>query len=138
MATDVKPYIFFYGRCEEALRFYKSVFGGDYELMRVGDTPAEVQAHMPQVGGDAVMHASFSADGVAFFASDGMQRKEVDPDAGNIAVAVSFDDGARAERAFAALSDGGKIQMPIGNAFWGGRFGNVVDKFGTEWVMTLP
>lgn len=84
------------------------------------------------------MHSSFTADGVALFASDGMQQKPVDPDAGNIAVAVNFDDGARAESIFAALSDGGNVQMAIGNAFWGGRFGNVVDKFGTEWIMTLP
>ena len=130
--------VFFYGRCEEALRFYTSALGGDYELMRVSDTPAEVQAQMPPDTAEAVMHASFSADGVGFFASDGMQRKPVDPDAGNVSVAVNFDDGARAERVFAALSDGGKVQMPIGNAFWGGRFGSVVDKFGTEWVMTLP
>src|ERR1700761_5349717 len=138
MANESKPYIFFYGRCEEALRFYKSVFGGDYELMRVSDSPAEVQAHMPPGAGNAVMHASFTADGLALFASDGMQQKPVDPDAGNIAVAVNFDDAAHAESVFAALSDGGKVQMPIGNAFWGGRFGNVVDKFGTEWLMTLP
>lgn len=138
MATEAKPYIFFYGRCEEALRFYKSAFGGDYEIMRVSDTPAEVQAHMPPGTGNAVMHASFSADGIAFYASDGMQRKTVDSEAGNVSVAVNFDDGARGERAFAALSDGGNVNMPIGTAFWGGRFGNVVDKFGTQWVMTLP
>jgi PhnB protein len=138
MATEVKPYIFFYGRCEEALGFYKSVFGGDAEIMRISHTPPEVQAHMPPGSENSVMHASFTADGVSFYASDGMQKKPVNPDEGNIAIAINMDDGARGERIFAGLSDGGKVQMPIGNAFWGGRFGNVVDKFGTEWVMTLP
>ncbi len=138
MATEVKPYIWFYGRAAEALEFYKSVFGGDYELMRVSDTPPDVQAHMPPGTANAVMHASFSADGISFYASDGMQVKDVDSDAGNVGVALKFDDGARAERVFAALADGGKVLMPIGTAFWGGRFANVVDKFGTEWIMTLP
>jgi PhnB protein len=138
MATEIKPYIFFYGRCAEALEFYKSVFGGDAQVMRVSDTPGDIQTHMPAGSGDAVMHASFTADGIAFYASDGMQRKDVDPEASNISIAINLDDGARGERIFAALSDGGNVQMPIGNAFWGGRFGSVVDKFGTEWVMTLP
>jgi PhnB protein len=138
MANETKPYIYFYGRCEEALQFYKSAFGGDYEMMRVSDAPEHVQAHMPPGRGNAVMHASFTAEGISLFGSDGMQQKAIDPDAGNIAIAVNFDDPARGERVFAALSDGGHVNMPIGNAFWGGRFGNVVDKFGTEWVMTLP
>lgn len=138
MATETKPYIFFYGRCAEALAFYQTVFGGSAEVMRVKDTPPEVQSHMPPGSGDWVMHAAFNADGVAFYASDGMQRKNVDPDAGNVSIALAFDDGARGERAFAALAEGGNVQMPVGPAFWGGRFANVVDKFGTEWVLTLP
>ncbi len=138
MATVLKPYFFFYGRCEEALGFYKSVFGGNYEIMRVSDTPAEVQAHMPPDAANAVMHASFTAEGVSFYASDGLQRKPIDPDEGNVAVAINFDDGASAERAFAALSEGGNVSMPIDTAFWGGRFGSLTDKYGTEWVMTLP
>jgi PhnB protein len=52
--------------------------------------------------------------------------------------ALDFEDGARGERIFAALSEGGNVVMPIGAAFWGGRFGNLVDTFGTEWILTLP
>ena len=138
MATETKPYIFFYGRCAEALAFYSSVFGGSADIMRVKDTPAEVQAHMPPNSGDWVMHAAFSADGVTFFASDGMRCKDVELDAGNVSIALNFEDGARGERTVAALAEGGNVQMPLGAAFWGGRFANIVDKFGTEWVMTLP
>ncbi|HEX3464646.1 MAG TPA: VOC family protein [Candidatus Elarobacter sp.] len=136
MATDLRPYLFFYGRCEEALEFYKGVFGGTYEIMLVKDTP--VAEHMPPGSDDKVMHSSFDSDDVRFFASDGRETKEIDPEAGNIALALAFEDGARGERIFAALADGGNVEMPIGEAFWGGRFGNVVDKFGTTWVMTLP
>jgi len=138
MKTETKPYIFFYGRCAEALAFYSSVFGGSADIMRVKDTPPDVQAHMPPNSGDWVMHAAFNADGVTFFASDGMQSKAVDAEAGNVSIALNFEDGARGERAVAALSEGGRVQMPLGTAFWGGRFANVVDKFGTEWVITLP
>jgi PhnB protein len=136
MATQLVPYIFFYGRCAEALEFYKSVFGGSYEMMRVGETP--VASQMPPDAANSVMHASFTADGVAFMASDGRDVKPVDPDAGNISVALSLDEAARGERIFNALAAGGTVGMPIDAAFWGGRFGMVVDKFGTEWMVTLP
>jgi PhnB protein len=136
MATQLQPYIFFYGRCEEALEFYKNVFGGSYELMRVGDTP--VAEHMPPGSGNRVMHASFTADGISFFASDGRDDKPVDSEAGNISVALSLDDGARGERIFDGLAAGGTVGQPIDAAFWGGRFGMVTDKFGTEWMITLP
>ena len=136
MSTQLVPYIFFYGRCEEALEFYKSVFGGSYELMRVRDTP--MASEMPPEAANSVMHATFTADEIRFMASDGQSVKPVDPDAGNISLALSFDDAARGERVFNALAAGGNVGMPIDNAFWGGRFGMVVDKFGTEWMATLP
>ncbi len=136
MSTKLVPYIFFYGRCEEALEFYKGVFGGSYEMMRVGDSP--VASEMPPGSGNSVMHASFTADGVAFMASDGRDVKPVDPDAGNISLALTCEDAAAGERIFNGLAAGGKIEMPIDTAFWGGRFGIVVDKFGTEWMVTLP
>ncbi|MEA2722200.1 MAG: PhnB protein [Candidatus Eremiobacteraeota bacterium] len=136
MATQLAPYIFFYGRCEEALEFYKSVFGGSYEMMRVSDTP--VAGEMPPDSGNRVMHASFKADGVSFMASDGRDVKTIDSDAGNISLALSFEDAARGEQIFNGLAAGGKIAMPIDAAFWGGRFGMVNDKFGNEWMVTLP
>ena len=136
MATQLVPYIFFYGRCEEALEFYKGVFGGSYELMRVADSPAE--SEMPPGSGNRVMHASFTADAISFMASDGRDVKPVDPDAGNISLSLTLDDAARGETIFNALAAGGKVGMPIDKAFWGGRFGMVVDKFGSEWMMALP
>jgi PhnB protein len=136
MATQLVPYLFLYGRADEALEFYKGVFGGSYEMMRVKDTP--VASDMPPEAANSVMHASFTADEIKFFASDGASVKPVDTDAGNISLALSFDDGARGERVFEALSAGGKVQQPVGPAFWGGRFGMVTDKFGSEWMITLP
>ena len=136
MATKLVPYIFLYGRCAEALEFYKGVFAGSYEAMLVKDTP--MASEMPPEAADSIMHASFTADAIAFFASDGQAVKPVNADEGNISLALSFDDGARGEQIFNALAAGGKVGMPIDNAFWGGRFGMVTDKFGTEWMCTLP
>ncbi len=135
MATQLQPYVFFYGRCEEALAFYKAAFGGSYEMMRAGDGPRE---HVPAGSENRVMHASFTAGPIMFLASDGRETKAIDPDAGNVSLALSYDDPARGEQVFDALSQGGTVQMPIAPAFWGGRFGDVVDKFGIEWMMTLP
>jgi PhnB protein len=136
MATNLVPYLFLYGRCEEALEFYKGVFGGSYEMMRVSDTP--VADDMPPDSGNRVMHAKFTADDVSFMASDGRDVKTVDPDAGNISLALSFEDAARGEKVFNGLAAGGNVGMPIDKAFWGGRFGMLTDKFGTEWMVTLP
>ncbi|MEA2785208.1 MAG: PhnB protein [Candidatus Eremiobacteraeota bacterium] len=136
MATKLAPYIFFYGRCEEALEFYKGVFGGSYEMMRVRDTP--MAGEMPPEAANSVMHSSFTADEIRFMASDGQTVKPVDPDAGNISLSLEFDDAARGEKIFNGLAEGGKVGMPVAPAFWGGRFGMLTDKFGTEWMVVLP
>lgn len=136
-ATDLQlqPYIFFYGRCEEALQLYKKIFGGTYEMMRVKDTP--MADRMPAEARDKVMHASFKSPSISFLASDGRESKAIDPDAGNISLALSTTNAAEAERIFKALSDGGKVTMPLDDAFWGGKFGTVNDRFGNEWLITI-
>ncbi len=133
---ELVPYVFFYGRCQEALDFYKSVFGGSYEAMRISDSPMKDQ--FPPEAANNIMHASFTAPNVKFFASDGREVKTVDPDAGNISLALNEVDGADAERIVNALADGGKLVMPLEPAFWGGRFAMVVDRFGNEWMITAP
>lgn len=134
--TQLAPYIFFYGRCEEALTFYKNVFGGTYEIMRVADTPVADQ--MPADFRDKVMHSSFQAPGISFVASDGREAKTIDPDAGNISLALSAPNRAEGERLLNALSEGGKVIMPLDDAFWGGRFALINDRFGIEWTITSP
>ena len=131
---ELVPYAFFYGRCQEALDFYKSVFGGSYEAMRIADSPMKDQ--FPPEAANGVMHASFSAPGVKFFASDGREAKPIDPDAGNISLGLNADTDA--ERIVKALAEGGKTVMPLEPAFWGGKFAMVVDKFGNEWMITAP
>lgn len=120
------PYIFFYGRCKEALEFYKETFGGSYEL-----TPDEDP--------EKVMHAAFNAPGIHLMASDGAEIKTVDPDAGNISIALTAANRAEGERVFEALSASGTVVMPFTEASWGGYFGIANDRFGTQWLInTTP
>lgn len=131
---QLEPYIFFYGQCEEALEFYKGALGGTYEVTRFEGSPMADQ--VPADARDKIMHASFKGDGFSFMASDGDLSKKLDPDAGNVSLSLGISDRAQAERAFNALAQGGKVAQPLSDAFWGGRFGMVVDRFGTEWMVT--
>ena len=137
MSSKLVPYIFFYGRCAEALEFYKGVFGGSYEAMRVSDSP--MASEMPPEAANSIMHSSFTADGVAFMASDGRQRQAGRPRRRQRL------DGARVRRRRDAASAysmrsprAARCGSRSSTAFWGGRFGMLTDKFGTEWMVTLP
>ena len=131
---QLEPYIFFYGRCEEALDFYKSAIGGTYELNRFEGSPMAEQ--VPADLRNKVMHASFKGDGFSCMASDGDLSKQLDPEEGNISLSIGISDAVQAERVFNALAQGGTVKMPFADAFWGGKFGTVLDKFGTEWMVT--
>jgi PhnB protein len=134
---ELQPYIFYYGRCEEALKFYKKALGGSYELQRVGDSTMAGQ--MPSDAGNRVMHSTFKAPGVTFMASDGRDTKPIDPEAGNISLALAATDSAEGQRVFKALSEGGNVKMPLDDAPWGdGKFGVFDDRFGVEWMVTSP
>ncbi len=131
---QLEPYIFFYGRCEEALEFYKSAIGGEYELNRFEGSPMAEQ--VPANLRNKIMHATFKGDGFSFMASDGDLSKKLDPEAGNVSLSLGITDAAQAQRVFNALAEGGKVNMPLGDAFWGGKFGVLVDRFGTEWMVS--
>ena len=119
----LEPYIFFYGRCEEALEFYKKVLGGDYEAFRFDGAPMGHQ--VPADYQNKIMHATFKGPGFEFMASDGPPGKTVDPDAGNIALSLELSTADEGKRVFDALAEGGK-------------FGILVDRFGNEWMVTSP
>jgi PhnB protein len=129
------PYLYFYGRCEEALEFYKVVFGGSYEAMRIAGSPMATQA--PPDWQDKIMHATFTAPGITFMAADGRPGKTVNPDEGNIALSLADSDVAAGTRIFNALAEGGTVTMPLEKQFWGATFGQVTDRFGTEWMLNL-
>jgi PhnB protein len=86
---------------------------------------------------DKIMHATFTAPGITFMAADGRPGKTVNPDEGNIALSLADSDVAAGTRIFNALAEGGTVTMPLEKQFWGATFGQVTDRFGTEWMLNL-
>jgi PhnB protein len=133
---QLQPFIYFYGRCEEALAHYRDALGGTFEVIqRNGESN---DAGFDPAFRDKVSYATFSAPGLSFAASDGPRARTIDPAEGNISFALTIPDLAFAERAFAKLTDGGSVKAPLGPAPWGGTFGIVHDRFSTEWIVTVP
>ena len=130
MAT---PYLFFNGRCEEALEFYRRALGAEVQMkMRFKDSPD--QSHTPPGSADKVMHACISVGGSPVMASDGMESGA--PRFQGFSLSYNAADEADAKRRFEALAkDGGQVQMPLGETFFAKSFGAVQDKFGVSWMV---
>ena len=130
----VQPYLFFDGRCEEALEFYKGALGAEVMmLLRFKDNP-EPQAN-PAGAEDMVMHTSFRIGETTVMASDG--RCLGQPSFQGFALSLTARDDAEAERLFGALADGGQVQMPLAKTFFSSRFGMVADRFGVPWMIVV-
>ena len=131
-AMQVQPYLFFEGRCEEALEFYRGALGAEVTmLMRFKESP---DPGMVAPGTeDKVMHASFRIGETTVLASDG--RCEGQPSFQGFALSLTVPNEAEAERLFAALGDGGQVQMPLTKTFFSPRFGMVADRFGVSWMV---
>jgi PhnB protein len=132
---QVQPYLFFDGRCEEAVEFYRSALGAEVTmLMRFKDSPEPHEPGMvPPGAGDKLMHASFRIGETTVLASDG--RCEGRPSFQGFSLSLAMPDEPEAERLFAALADGGQVQMPLTKTFFASRFGMVADRFGVSWMV---
>ena len=133
----VEPYLFFDGRCDEALEFYGRVLRAEVTmLMRFKDSPEPHQPGMIPPGSEnKVMHASFRIGDTTLMASDG--RCLGKPNFQGFSLTLSVPNDAEAERLFAALGDGGQVQMPMSKTFFSSRFGMVADRFGVPWMVIV-
>jgi len=134
---QVQPYLFFDGKCEEALDFYKSALGAKVEMMmRFKDNP-DPQPGMCAPGAEnKVMHAAFHIGDTLVMASDGMAGGK--PEFKGFSLSVSAADEKQADKLFDALGKGGKVTMPMSKTFFSPRFGMVTDKFGVGWMVIVP
>jgi PhnB protein len=132
---QVQPYLYFDGRCDEALDFYRRVLGAKIDmLMRFKECPDSGQPGMiPPGAEEKVMHAAFHVGDTEIMASDG--RCQGKPSFAGFALALPVANDAEAERIFAALGDGGQVQMPMTKTFFASRFGMVADRFGVSWMV---
>ncbi len=135
--TLVQPYLYFDGRCEEALEFYRGAQGAEVEsLMRFKESPDPAACPGdPQVIGDKVMHSCFRIGETRIMASDG--RCTGQPNFQGFGLSITAGDEAEAEKLFTALSDGGQVQMPLTKTFFSPRFGMVADRFGVMWLILV-
>lgn len=141
---QVQPYLFFEGRCEEAVNFYKKALKAEVKaLLRYRDMPATPDA--ADASGcaagtapppDSIMHASFQVGETEVMASDGMASGK--PEFKGLSLALSPATEAEARTLFAALSEGGQVQAPLSKTFFSPCFGMVADKFGVSWMVVVP
>lgn len=131
----VQPYLFFRGRCEEAITYYREALGAEVVmLMRFKDNPDQPDAKkVPRELDDRIMHASLRIGGAEIMMSDGMKSGPLDFHC--MALSLTCPTEADADRYFEALAKDGTVEMPIGKTFFSPRFGSVADKFGVSWMI---
>lgn len=133
----IQAYVFFQGRCDEALRFYGETLGAQVMFqMRYKDAPAEVKREADPKTDDMVMHASVKIGDSIVMMSDDCMSTNVTHSGFNLS--LTADNAADAEKLFNALADGGQIRLPFQATFWSKGFGMVADRFGIGWMVTVP
>jgi PhnB protein len=128
----VQPYLFFEGRCEEAVEFYRKALGAEVTaLVRFKDNPdPDISAPGTE---DKVLHVSLRIGETRVLASDG--RCEGKPSFEGFSLSLTVANEAEADRLFAALADGGQVQVPLAKTFFSPRFGMLDDRFGVSWMI---
>jgi PhnB protein len=131
MTKNIQPYLFFNGRCEEALDFYRKALNAKVTVvMRYKDSPNPIEVPGFE---NKVMHANFSIGETQLMASDGRGEEELSFE--GFALTLNVDTVEEANGLFASLSEGGQVQMPLAETFYSPRFGMVVDRFGVLWMI---
>lgn len=132
------PYLFFNGRCDEALAFYRQALGAEVLMqMRYREAPDPPPPGMlPPGSEDKVMHAHARIGDAEFMASDGQCSGKLGFQ--GFSLSLTLPTEADVDRAFAALAAQGRVDMPAGKTFWSPRFGMVTDRFGVQWMVTVP
>ncbi len=137
MAIQMNPYLNFDGNAEEAFNFYRSVFGGNFAtVMRFGDNPQ--CGEMSDADKQLIMHIALPIDGGGMLmASDAVESLGQKLTFGNnVYISLAPEGREDADRLFNGLSDGGKVEMPMTEMFWG-YFGCFADKFGIKWMLNV-
>ena len=131
----INPYLNFQGNTEDAFKFYKSVFGGEFvTFQRFSDTPQGPQ--LPEDERNKVMHVALPIKGNILMGTDFLKSMghEFRP-GNNISISVNPDSKEEATKIFNGLAAGGTVTMPLEDAFWGAYFGMLTDKFGIQWMV---
>lgn len=136
----IEPYVFFDGRCDEAIAFYRDALGAEtLMLLRYSDAPTdggpppEGCTPPPPGSADKVMHAAVRIGETTLMLSDGMCGGS--PRFEGMSLSLTAADDAEAARIFAALADGGQVMVPLAPSFFASSFGMLADRFGVNWMV---
>ena len=129
----IEPYLFFDGRCEEAIEFYRKAVGAEVTLLKRFKESPESNGMTPPESGDKIMHATLRIGDSAVMASDGHCLGK--PNFQGFSLSLTAADDREAERLFAALGAGGTVHQPLIRTFFASRFGMVADRFGVQWMV---
>jgi PhnB protein len=134
---QVQPYLFFDGRCEEAVEFYRRALGAEVQLlMRYKDSPEPPPPGMVAPGSEnKVMHVAMRIGEAVVMASDGSCSGQTR--FAGFSLSITVPTALDADRVFAALADGGTVTMPLTQTFWSPRFGMLSDRFGVGWMVNV-
>ena len=135
VSSRIEPYLFFDGRCEEALTYYRSALDAEVVMMMRFKESPEPSMCGP-VGGEKIMHANVRVGGSTILASDGCGEGKMTFQ--GFSLSITVPDEAVASRYFSALADGGQVQQPFITTFFARRFGMVIDRFGVGWMLVVP
>src|SRR2546423_4067244 len=132
---QIQPYLFFEGRCEEAIEFYRKALDAKVEMMmRYKDSPEPQPPGMVPPGSEnKVMHACLRIGDTALMASDGHCHGKANFQ--GFSLSATARDEAHAKRIFGALAEGGEVRMPLTKTFFSPSFGVVADRFGVSWMV---
>lgn len=132
--VQVQPYLFFAGRCEEAIEFYIQALGAELQmLMRYSESPEPMpEAMLPEGFDNKIMHASLKVGDSIVMMSDAV---DVQNQFGGVSLSINCFSQEDAHKMFDGLSVGGEVQMPLTETFWSPLFGSLTDKFGVSWMV---
>lgn len=127
------PYLVFNGNCEDAIKLYQGVLGGEVSLMRFGEMPPSEEMPISEAWKEKIMHAELTLEeGQTIYLSDMFEGGSVKV-GDNVTVHIDVDTKEDVSRIFNGLSDGATVTMPVAEQFWGAVYGSLIDKFGIGW-----
>ena len=131
----IQPYLFFGGRCEEAMEFYRKALAAELVMQARFNEAPEKHPGLPECFEDKIMHATLRIGDTLLMASDGMCDGKASFE--GFSLSITVPDVAEAERVFAALSEGGLVTMPLEQTFWAPKYGMLQDRFGVSWMVSV-
>ncbi|WP_428421139.1 VOC family protein [Methylibium sp.] len=132
--TQAIAYLGFNGNCADAMRFYERALKAKLEVLMSGaESPMAEQ--MPKEFLHRILHARLVLPGGGMLYAGDCPGGAPYEGIKGVSIALDYPTTAEAEAVFAALADGGQVTMPMQAAFWAKRWGMLIDKFGTPWIV---